>query len=50
MKSGRRIKNDGLEEFKKQFNPVYSFVVGSGGVPVEEFVGWDLGRLIDDGK
>ena len=48
VKSGRRIKNEGLEEFKKQFNPVYSFVVGSGGVPVEEFLGWDLGRLIDE--
>jgi len=48
VKSGRRTSNEGLSEFKKRFNPVYSFVVGSGGVPVEEFLGWDLGRLIDE--
>lgn len=47
VKSGRRIKNEGLEEFKKHFNPAYSFLVGSGGVPVEEFLDWDLGRLIE---
>ena len=48
VKSGRRVKNEGLEAFKKQFSPAYSFVVGSGGVPVEEFLGWDLGQLIDE--
>lgn len=46
VKSGRRTMNEGLGEFKKHFNPAYSFVVGSGGVPVEEFLSWDLGRLI----
>ena len=48
VKSGRRTDNEGLSEFKKRFNPDYSLVVGSGGVPIEEFLGWDLGRLIDD--
>ena len=48
VKSGRRTTNEGLGEFKKRFKPAYSFVVGSGGVPVEEFLGWDLGRLIDE--
>ena len=47
VKSGKRITNEGLGEFRKHFNPKHSFVVGSGGVPVEEFLGWDLGRLID---
>ena len=49
VKSGRRTTNAGLGEFKKRFNIAYSLVVGSGGVPVEEFLGWDLGRLIDVG-
>ncbi|MBR0500351.1 MAG: ATP-binding protein [Bacteroidales bacterium] len=46
VKSGRRTMNEGLGEFKRRFNTAYSFVVGSGGVPVEEFLRWDLGRLI----
>ena len=48
VKSGRRTDNEGLSEFKKRFNPDYSLVVGSGGVLVEEFLNWDLGRLIDE--
>lgn len=48
VKSGRRTDNEGLSEFKKRFNPDYSLVVGSGGVPLEEFLSWDLGRLIDE--
>jgi predicted AAA+ superfamily ATPase len=48
VKSGRRTDNEGLSEFKKRFNPDYSLVVGSGGVPLEEFLTWDLGKLIDD--
>ena len=48
VKSGRRTDNEGLSEFKKRFNPDYSLVVGSGGVPLEEFLRWDLGKLIDD--
>ena len=48
VKSGRRTDNEGLSEFKKRFNPDYSLVVGSGGVPLEEFLSWDLGRIIDD--
>lgn len=47
VKSGSRTDNEGLSEFKKRFNPNYSLVVGSGGVPIEEFLSWDLGRLID---
>ena len=47
VKSGRRTTNEGLGEFTRRFNPQYSFVVGSGGVPVEEFLSWNLGRLIE---
>ena len=46
VKSGRRTTNQGLVEFKKKFNPQYSIVVGSGGIPVEEFLRCDLGQLL----
>ena len=45
VKSGRRTTNAGLPEFVKRFNPTHSLVVGSGGVPVEEFLQWNLGEL-----
>ena len=41
------ISNQGLGVFKELFHPAQAFVVGSGGVPVEEFLNWDIGRLID---
>ena len=45
VKSGRRTTNAGLPEFVKRFGPRHSFVVGSGGVPVEEFLLWNLNEL-----
>lgn len=45
VKSGRRTSNAGMSEFGKRFNPEHSFVVGSGGVPLEEFLQLDLGQL-----
>lgn len=45
VKSGRRTTNVGLPEFAKRFNPKHSLVVGSGGVPIEEFLQWNLGEL-----
>ena len=47
VKSGRRTTNKGLQEFNKRFKPKNSFVVGSGGVPVEEFLQWNLGELFN---
>lgn len=47
VKSGHRIGNQGLGVFKEKFHPAQAFVVGSGGVPVEEFLNWDIGRLMD---
>lgn len=47
VKSGRRTSNNGLQRFEKQFKPVQSFVVGSGGIPIEEFLTWDIGRLLE---
>ena len=45
VKSGRRTSNEGLSVFRETFHPVQSFVVGSGGIPIDEFLSWDIGRL-----
>ena len=47
VKSGRRTSNSGLSVFSKRYNPKLSFVVGSGGVPVEEFLQWNIGDLFN---
>lgn len=46
VKSGRRTNNQGLALFQKQFQPMRFFVVGSGGIPVEDFLTGDLERLL----
>ena len=48
VKSGHRTTNAGLPEFVRRFSPKRSLVVGSGGVPVEEFLQWNLGELFND--
>ena len=45
VKSGRRTSNEGLSVFRDKFHPVQSFIVGSGGIPIDEFLSWDIGRL-----
>lgn len=45
VKSGRRMMSAGLSSFDKEFHPVRSLVVGSGGIPLEEFLMWDIGKL-----
>ena len=47
VKSGRRTTNNGLLVFGEQFHPVQSFVVGSGGIPIEDFLTWNIGRLLE---
>ncbi len=47
VKSGRRTTNNGLPLFIEKFHPIQSFVVGSGGIPLEEFLSWDLVSLFD---
>lgn len=49
VKSGRRTTNVGLSVFRTKFVPASSFVVGSGGIPIEEFLTWDIGKLLDSG-
>lgn len=45
VKSGRRGNNNGLPLFREQFHPKRSFIVGTGGISVEEFLTTDLNRL-----
>ena len=47
VKSGRRTGNEGLAVFRERFHPVQSFIVGSGGVPFEEFLTWNIGDLLE---
>ena len=46
VKSGRRGMNLGLPAFVEAFHPRRSFVVGTGGVSLEDFLGSDVERLI----
>lgn len=45
VKSGRRGMNNGLALFKEKFNPKRSFVVGTNGIAVDEFLQVDLNKL-----
>lgn len=46
VKSGKRTNNKGLGIFREKYHPVQSLVVGSGGIPVEEFLCWYIGNLL----
>ena len=46
VKSGRRGMNSGLPKFVKVFHPKHSFVVGTSGVSLEDFLSSDLDALI----
>ena len=45
VKSGRRTSNNGLSVFREKFHPAYSLIVGSGGIPIDEFLAMDIGSL-----
>ena len=47
VKSGRRTMNSGLPAFANTFHPKKSFVVGSGGVSLEDFLSADIKVLFD---
>ena len=38
VKSGRRTTNNGIRIFKEKFSPMQTFIVGNGGIPIEEFL------------
>ena len=46
VKSGRRGMNSGLPEFVEAFRPKRSFVVGTGGVSLEDFLGCDVEEIV----
>ena len=46
VKSGRRGINRGLPMFDKAFHPNLSFVVGTGGIPIEEFLTANLESIL----
>ncbi len=45
VKSGRRTMNKGMSVFKNKFQPKLSLIVGSEGMPFDEFLNCDLGTL-----
>jgi hypothetical protein len=34
-----------LPIFSNRFKPIHAIVVGSGGVPIEKFLTWDISKL-----
>ena len=47
VKSGRRTMNSGLPAFVEMFHPKKSFVVGSGGISLEDFLSADIKVLFE---
>lgn len=45
VKSGRRTTNNGVRVFQQKFSPLHTFIVGSGGIPLKEFLSADLEAL-----
>jgi hypothetical protein len=46
VKSGRRGMNSGLSAFVETFHPKRSFVVGTGGVSLEDFLNSDVEVIV----
>lgn len=49
VKSGRRSTNEGLAKFKALYKPHAAMVVGTGGLPFEDFFSLDLNILFKNG-
>lgn len=47
VKSGRRTMNSGLPVFGEKFHPKKFFVVGSGGISLEDFLSADIKVLFE---
>ena len=47
VKSGRRTTNAGISVFKEKFRPLHTFIVGNGGIPLEEILSSDLKYLFE---
>jgi hypothetical protein len=46
VKSGRRVMNSGLPAFVEAFSPNRSFVVGTGGVSLEDFLNSEVEEIV----
>ena len=47
VKSGSSTNTTGLSRFRDSFNPHSAFIVGSGGIDIEEFLGSEIKRLFE---
>ena len=45
VKSNAEKRTDGLDKFRKLFNPQAAFIVGDGGISAEDFLSMDLRKL-----
>ena len=45
VKSNAEKRTDGLDKFRQMFNPKSSFIVGDGGIRVEDFLSLDINKL-----
>ena len=48
VKSGRRTTNNGISVFAKKFSPLHTYIVGSGGIPLEEFLSANLEVILEE--
>ena len=48
VKSGRRASNKGLSTFSEQFHPAHTYVIGTGGLSLTEFLSLDMEDLITE--
>jgi len=46
VKSGKRGANKGIKKFTEKFNIQQAFVIGTDGIPVEEFLTWNMDNLL----
>lgn len=46
VKSGRRKMNSGMAEFEKAFKPNHSYIIGTGGISLEDFLLSDVERWL----
>lgn len=46
VKSGRRSSNTGMAEFAKAFNPVHSYIIGTGGISLDDFLSCNVTDLL----
>jgi len=45
VKSNAEKRTEGLDKFRQLFNPKFSFIVGDGGIGVEDFLSMDMKKL-----